>query len=43
MTEIPTSLFGAVVSATYYVVRNGKIAAQTLVYDASEARAQRPQ
>jgi hypothetical protein len=39
MTEIP-SVFGLSVNATYFVVRDGKITAETLVYDATEAKRQ---
>ena len=39
MIEIP-SAFGPQVSSTRYVVRDGKIVAETLVYDATEAKAQ---
>jgi len=39
MYELPTSVFGAQVSASRYVVRGGKITALTLVYDATEAKA----
>ena len=39
MTEIP-SVFGPQVSAARYVVRDGKITAETLVYDATAAKSQ---
>ncbi len=42
MSEIPTSLFGRVVSAAHYVVRDGRITSETLVYDATAARANQP-
>jgi hypothetical protein len=42
MSEIPTGALGAVVSAAHYVVRDGRIVAETLVYDATAVRAQRP-
>lgn len=40
MSEIPTSAFGRVVSAGHYVVREGRITSETLVYDATAAKAQ---
>jgi hypothetical protein len=39
LSEIPTSTFGTQVSAALYVVRAGKIAAETLVYDATAIKA----
>jgi hypothetical protein len=39
LSEIPTSAFGTQVSAALYVVRAGKIAAETLVYDATAIKA----
>jgi ketosteroid isomerase-like protein len=42
MSEVPTSLFGNVVSAAHYVVRDGKITSETIVYDATAAKTQQP-
>lgn len=39
MYELPTSVFGTQVCASRYVVREGRIAAETLVYDATQAKA----
>lgn len=38
MSEVPTSLFGNVVSAAHYVVREGQITSETIVYDATAAK-----
>jgi ketosteroid isomerase-like protein len=40
--ELPTTVFGTSVNANRYVVRDGKIAEHTLVYDATGAKAQQP-
>jgi len=40
MYALPTSLFGTQVNAMRYTVRKGKITAQTLIYDATAAKAQ---
>jgi ketosteroid isomerase-like protein len=40
MSVLPTSVFGPSVSATHYVVRDGKITSATLVYDATAAKSQ---
>jgi hypothetical protein len=42
MSEAPTSALGAVVSVAHYVVRGGRIVAETLVYDATAVRSQAP-
>jgi limonene-1,2-epoxide hydrolase len=42
MSEVPTSVFGQVVSAAHYTVREGKITSDRIVYDASAARALQP-
>src|SRR5260221_4401266 len=42
MYVLPTSAFGPQVSATHYVVRDGKITSATLVYDATAAKSQHP-
>src|SRR5207245_1419511 len=34
MSEIPTAMFGTVVSAAHYMARDGKIPSETNVYDA---------
>lgn len=40
MSETPTSVFGTQVAAAHYTVRDGMITSQTLVYDATAAKAQ---
>ena len=42
MSEIPTATFGTVVSAAHYMVRDGKITSETIVYDATAAKTQQP-
>ncbi len=42
MSDIPTVLAPHQVSAVHYTVRDGKITSETLVYDATEIRAQAP-
>ncbi|MDR0358061.1 MAG: nuclear transport factor 2 family protein [bacterium] len=43
MSEIPTSLFGNVVSAAHYLVQDGRITSETIVYDATTAKTGQPQ
>jgi hypothetical protein len=42
-SELPTSVFGKAVNANRYVVRDGKIAELTIVYDATAAKTQMQQ
>ena len=38
MSIVPSNVFGDVVSAAHYVVRDGKITSETQVYDATAAK-----